>query len=214
MLMRLIIFLAVAFSIWLIWNSTVELKMKLSIDNAENYAFVVIRWLGGLINFRYNISLGNDAKKGWNVIFRKTDKGPIKSMSVQQAIALLKHWISLIKDLKPAVLYIMNSVYIPYLSIQMSVGLYNAAVTALLTGGIISFMSILSGYARSRFKIDDIDINISPNYADNSITVRIDGIMRLKISHIIIASIKAFNVIIKDKMKAVIKKWRNIPYRI
>lgn len=212
--MRLIIFLAVAFSIWLIWNSTVELKMKLSIDNAENYAFVVIRWLGGLINFRYNISLGTDAKKGWNVIFRKTDKGAIKSMSIQQVIALLKHWISLIKDLKSAALYIMSAAYIPYLSIRMSIGLYDAAVTALLTGSIISFMSILSGYARSKFNIDDIDINIRPNYADNSITVRIDGIMRLKISHIIIASIKAFNVIIKDKIKAVIKRWQNIPYRI
>lgn len=210
--MWLLIVLIVGVAIALLCFSTIEFEIKIFVNNAENYLFVSMRWLKGLVTLRYNMSLGVDSKKRWRLLIRKTDNAAAREAPLQKAVESIKRWTSSAKGLKTVILYVLGVVRIPYIQLHMSIGLYDAAVTALLTGSIQSLIYILFSYAKTRIMIGDADINIKPNYAGNNITIRGDGIIRLRLGHIIIASVKALKIIIMDKIKAVIKNGRTASY--
>ncbi|MBZ4665747.1 DUF2953 domain-containing protein [Mahella sp.] len=210
--MWLLIVSIVGAAIALLCLSTIEFEIKIFVNNAENYLFISMRWLKGLVTLRYNISIGVDSKKRWRLLIRKTDNAAAGETPLQKVVELIKRWISSAKGLKAVILYILGRVRIPYIQLHMSVGLYDAAVTAILTGSIQSLVYILFSYAKIRIMIGDADISIKPNYAGDNITVHGDGIVRLRLGHIIIASIKALKIIIANKIKAVIKNGRTASY--
>ncbi|MDK2903006.1 MAG: hypothetical protein PWQ93_925 [Clostridiales bacterium] len=210
--MWLLIVSIIGVAIALLWFSTIEFEIKIFVNNVENYLFISMRWLKGLVTLRHNMSIGVDSKKRWRLFMRKTDNAAFGETPLQKVVESIKRRASSAKGLKTVILYILDVMHIPYIQLHMSVGLYDAAVTALLTGSIQSLIYILFDYAKTRIMIGDADINIKPNYAGNNITVHGDGIIRLRLGHIIIASIKALKIIIMDKIKAVIKNGRAASY--
>ena len=93
--------------------------------------------------------------------------------------------------------YLFDKIDIIKINWFTRIGLENAAVTGVLTGGLWSIKSYLISFITINKNIKEIDINIAPEFNSNVFETSFDCIIKFKIAYIIIAGIKG----LKLKMK-------------
>ena len=93
--------------------------------------------------------------------------------------------------------YLIKKIKIIKVIWRTSVGFENAAITGVLTGGVWSIKGFILSIILNGKKINDIKLNVIPQYDQNIFETYIDCIIKIKLVYIIIAGLNGLEVKLK-----------------
>ncbi len=151
----------------------------------DNSIQINIKALFGIIKLKYKINY-------LEILLQKFDKKSKdkKDRSANGAMDLYKNILT----------YILSNAKVDCIKCNIVVGLDDAYYTAITTGLIWALFGSLISILAVHNTIDDLDININPNYRSMSFDIDLYCIIKTKTVNIIIAGIKAAHIYIKYKM--------------
>ena len=183
------IFILVSLLVAIIFTET-QIEIKLVIKNGKNYSFIVVRLLKGLVNLRLNLSMESGKHTWLKVIIRKTDTSKDYEKTPKKIINKLVRKITFIKKYKKQINYMLSRINFDKLAINTSIGTSDAAVTAMVSGLTMAFMSVLLAYLNNKLYLKNQRILVTPFYQGPIFDLNLDCIIGLKLGHIIVTSIK------------------------
>lgn len=180
-----ILILAIAVILLIVSQTYVETTFVLHRLPNDNSIQINIKALFGIVKLKYKINyleilLSKFAKKD-------SDK---KDGLAAEAMNLYKNILT----------YILSNAKVDCIRCNIVVGLDDAYYTAIITGLLWALFGSLISILAVHNTIDDLDININPNYKSMSFDIDLCCIIKTKTVNIIIAGIKAAHIYIKYKM--------------
>lgn len=183
------IFILVSLFVAIIFTET-QIEIKLVIKNGKNYSFIVVRLLKGLVNLRLNLSMESGKHTWLKIIIRKTDTSKDYEKTPKKIINKLVRKITFIKKYKKQINYMLSRINFDKLAINTSISTSDAAVTAMVSGLTMAFMSVLLAYLNNKLYLKNQRILVTPFYQGPIFDLNLDCIIGLKLGHIIVTSIK------------------------
>jgi len=117
--------------------------------------------------------------------------------ALRHYITSVSNFISIVRQLNRIKNYFFRKLNIYSLRITIEVGGRDAAETGILTGVVWGFLGQMTSRLYRRFTVrkNNIRYNVLPNFQDIVFSLKVQGILSLKISHIIftVYKIRAFN---------------------
>lgn len=170
--------------------SNLQLKAKIKIDNKTNYSFFIIRLFGGLIRLRFNFTLASLERGAISIILRKTNSDLEHHAKIEDIFHYMvnsyKRYIKYADQFRKLV----SKTTIQNLNLDMTIGLDDAAQTALLSGSILTLFNSFRGYVKSKFNLKDSKIRLLPYFEGAEFDMVLDCIINVKLGHIIITGIR------------------------
>ena len=170
--------------------STLQLEAKIKLNNKTNYSFFIVHLFGGLIRLRFNFTLALLSRGAISLILRKTDSDLEHQATIEDVVRLMmKNYKTYVKYANQ-IRYLISKTTIQNFSIDMEIGLGDAAQTALISSSILTVFFSLKGHMKNKFKLKDSQIKLLPNFEGAKFDMVLDCIIDVKLGHIIITGIR------------------------
>lgn len=167
-----------------------HLEVEVKINHKKNYSFFIIRLFRGLIRFKLNFSFASLQEGAISLVLDKAHPHFGHHAKIEEIL------ISLLKKNKTYIKYadglnhLASKTDIQNLSLNINIGLGDAALTALAYGSIISVYYPLRDYFIKRFKLKSSRLELFPHFNDRRFDVVLNCIFYIKLGHIIIVGFK------------------------
>lgn len=180
-----ILILAIAVILLIVSQTYVETTFVFHRLPNDNSIQINIKALFGIIKLKYKINY-------LEILLKKLDKKN-KDKKDELAAGAMDLYKNILK-------YILSNAKVDCIRCNIIVGLDDAYYTAITTGMLWALSGSLISMLAVHNTIDDLDININPNYKSMSFDIDLYCIIKTKTVNIIIAGIKAAHIYIKYKM--------------
>lgn len=205
----LILYTLIVISVLLILLSLTYIKIYLVFHRINEDDIIEIKLLiFNLIKFRFRIPyidviLNRCIKPGIKAkgALKSKDKTLSKrkeTLNFDELKIIYEKAVELLRIYERVIDYILSKIYFESIKWYTEVGLEDAAVTALSTGVLWSIKGSIMSVLSNKVSINEIQLNVRPNYNKLTFQVELDCIIRIKIANIIIAGIKAFYTLVKN----------------
>lgn len=177
--------------------SNLQLSLKIKIDNRTNYSFFTIRLFGGLIRLRFNFSLKSLDKRAVSVILRKTDSGYERHTEIDDIFQLISKAYKKYSKHGQQLKRLVSKATIHHSSLNMTVGVGDAAQTALLSGAMLTILTFMNVHMKNTLRLEESQIKLTPFFGGMKFAMSLDCIIDIKLGHIIITGIRMLTQSIK-----------------
>ncbi|MBO8170424.1 MAG: DUF2953 domain-containing protein [Bacillaceae bacterium] len=218
----LVVVLLLFWLLWLIFMTTLKIKIEMKREGHNDLIHIEVRAWMGLIRFRQDIPAIKllDLMKG-PVVERSvespvTDKKVMKrrqriprkviNKNMKKIKQILKHTVHIHRILK----LFFKKIKVDELKWHTSIGTGDAAETGLLSGIIWSVKGALVGVVSQYFSLRTVPrLHVSPSYQSPSLSVQFSCIVRFRVGHAMVAGIRIWINFRKGRER----KWQNILFR-
>ena len=172
--------------------SNLQFEIDIKFDNKENYASFIVRLFRGLvIRHRFNFTLSvPDKKDAASLIIRKTNAKLERRAMIGDIVQFLNNYYTANIKYVAQIRYLISKITIKKIYLHMTIGLNNAAQTALVSGLTLTLFTSLNGFLKSNLKVINSDIILIPYYEGKKFNMELNCIINVKLGYIIITKIR------------------------
>lgn len=141
----------------------------------------------------------------YNVILRYIFPGFLnakkyKELSYEEFVHMYKNALKVYKLFKKPFNYIMDKITIKQINIMLDIGIYDAALTALLTGFFYSFINLALSIISLNIKFQKVpQIIIKPHFGETKFDIDVNSIIGIRLGNIIIGGMKLLGGYINER---------------
>ncbi len=190
------------------------INLKICKQEKDDNIEIRFMFIKGLINIKVKLPFIETVNMEDGLAFKILEKFESgkkeKNVSSKKDIITLENIIEKIEKIKEyhekfsdAIYYINDSISITKMFWETRLGLGDAALTAVVSGGIWSIKGLFFSFFLKDKEIKNPKINVIPEFNKKTFDIDFDCIIKMRLVYIIIAGIKVLKAILKGGVKDV-----------
>jgi len=167
----------------------IQIEINLIIKNGKYLSYIVLHFLY-LFRIHINLYINPKNKRLISLSLDKKSKNKENTVSIEQIINYFKKTSNLYRNNIKQISFIKSKIKIKDLYLLTRIGTGDAATTALSVGSIYTFFSLLHRYLYENYCLQNLKLEVFPNFRGSMFDLKLNCIINFKIGHIIITSLK------------------------
>jgi hypothetical protein len=170
--------------------TSLQMEFKFIIRDGNNWSFMVVRLLNGLIRVRFNLIIYPGQKKVFFLTRRKTHSTMKIRTSPKEVFQLFKKTTQFYRKNIDYIEYLKPKVKVKEFSLMSKIGIGDAAGTALLAACTLNILNIIICHLRNYYGLPEHRLTVIPLFEEQGFELKADCIIDIKIGYIMFIGIR------------------------